>query len=479
MRADFANIGRVGRWLALALVLFAALASCGDAEESSKRETPKTLASDKPNVLFVLTDDQNTASMSAMPETNRLIKDAGVTFGSTFATTPWCCPSRASMLTGQYPHNSGVESNAYPTGGERRFRENGLQSDTVATRLDGQGYATALFGKYLNEYDHRYVPPGWDRWNALMGSAERKRMNANGTEIEVNEETFDAAVADRALGFVGTRAAQPEPFFAWVSFNAPHYPARHESRYDGRFSDAPLPKPPNFDEQDTSDKPAYVRERPEITDSDVSRMTAYNRDRLRSLQTVDRFVLDAVRALRDAGELDNTYIVFYTDNGETFGNHGVLGGKLKPYDEDQRFPMLVRGPGIPWGQTKDDIVLNNDVAPTFAEMGGADAPAKADGRSFLPLAKGESLSWRDAGLIEAPGIDFIPAYRSVRTGRWQYTEYETGERELYDLDADPFQLSNLLHEPTPEAAAKAQELAVRLEALKDCAGETCGVAEMP
>jgi N-acetylglucosamine-6-sulfatase len=434
-------------------------------------------APEDPNVLFVLTDDQDAASLKHMPHVNNLVKSRGTTFENALFSFPLCCPSRATMLTGLYAHNHDVTSNLGPDGGEPRFRELGRDESTGATWLDAAGYRTAYFGKYLNDYAGFYVPPGWDRWYARVGRRADLTFNSDGKKVIAKGSTTDVATARAAARYLSNTTPSAEPFFAFVSFNAPHYPGVHEPRYDDMFRSVRLPENPNFAEADVSDKPEYVRRQAPLTKEEKTALKQFNQDRLRALQTVDKFVQTTLLELEQAGELENTYVFYWTDNGYHLGNHaldGATGGKMVPYEEDVRFPLLARGPGVPEGAIRSEMVLNTDVAPTLARLAQTAPATGVDGRSFAPLLRGEEPPWRDAVLLEGwrtPGNP-TPAYEAVRTPDRLYVEYETGERELYDLRADPYELNNLAGRSPEEAG-----LSARLEDLRGCAGVSCRVAE--
>jgi N-acetylglucosamine-6-sulfatase len=247
-----------------------------------------------------------------------------------------------------------------------------------------------------------------------------------------------------------------------------------------------LPRPPSFDEGDVSDKPAWVRNKPPLTSTQISDMTQLYRNRLRALQSVDEMVGRLVAALRNTGELSDTYIVFTSDNGIHLGEHR-LQGKVTAYDEAVHVPLLVRGPSVPQEATRSQMVLNNDLAPTFADLNSAKVPAFVDGRSLMPLLSvNPPSSWRSAFLIEhrrstenggvrAIPAEEIPDYDAVRTSRYLYVEYSTtGEKELYDLRADPYALTNLYASASPTLLSDLQST---LDELESCAGETCKTAE--
>ena len=430
-----------------------------------------------------------------MPRTRSLIADRGVRFDNAFVTRSLCCPSRATILRGQYAHNHKVWVNTPPTGSFHKFRNAGLEWSTVATWLDGAGYDTVLTGKYLNKYDDTtYVPPGWDRWNAYLGDyydPDTYRLNQNGKIVAYSRsQTHDTDnLADKADYFIrqtsSASGASGAPFFMHLSPFAPHFPAYYPDRHAGMFSDASLPKGPSFNERDVSDKPGWVRENAPLTSGKTEDMTRFYRNRLRALQSVDEMVGRLVGALRDTGELSNTYIVLTSDNGIYLGEHR-LEAKAAAYEEAIRVPLLVRGPGVAQGRIRNQLVLNNDLAPTFADLAGASeaTPAFVDGRSLAPLLstfEGSSPPWRSAFLIEHrsssteyDNVRAIPAYDAVRTAGRLYVEYATGEKELYNLALDPHQLTNRYPSASPRLR---QSLQARLDALTGCAGAECRRAE--
>lgn len=439
------------------------------------REDP---LSQRPNILFVLTDDLDTESVGHMPKLEKLVASRGTTFDDAFVTTPQCCPSRASILTGKYAHNHGVISNEPPEGGAPKFLSSDGHASTVATWLDGQGYETVLIGKYLNYYDGTYVPPGWDEWRGQMGRNNDHEYNINGTVIYRDPEKHHDTdlFSNWAAAYIRQSAWQERPFFMYLSVNAPHAPDDGAPRHEDEFSEAKLPRPPSFDEEDLEDKPGWVRRLPPLDDRDIRDLTRHHRDRLRSLLSVDQMVGRLIVELKRAGELDNTYIVFTSDNGFHLGQHRPGYGKATAYEEDIRVPLYVRGPGVPEDRTLGHKVLNLDFAPTFAELGGVAVPAGTDGRSFVPLL-GETPppaeAWRESFLVE---FSQNRPYSALRTGRYTYVEYDNGARELYDLEADPYQL-NSLH-ASPDHRPLIEGFHDRLERLKACSGrDSCEAAE--
>ena len=481
-------MGRAGRALLIALLVGGCLA-LGFFLPSGEVERGSIEATGKPNIVFILTDDLDLASVSKIPALDEYMADPGVTFDNAFVTESLCCPSRASILTGQYPHNHLVRTNTPPLGGFETFRDLGRERSTVATWLDGTGYETALFGKYLNGYDKRkrvYVPPGWDEWYGTVGE---EALNQNGRVVEYPASTYlDDALSGLAQDFVRRQEDEDAPFFLYLSVHAPHVPAEPDRRHRNLFKGLQAPRTPSFDEADLSDKPDWVRA-PRLDYEKRKHIDEVYRNRLRTMTAVGEMVGGLLRTLEDTGQLDDTYIIFTSDNGYHMGQHRLELGKESAYEEDIRIPLMVRGPSVPAGVERDEMVLNNDFAPTFAVLAGLPPPADVDGRSFAPLLdarkQNDPTSWRTAfeishwaakpegeSLYEA--VTPVPAYQAVRTQRYLYVEYETKEHELYDLRKDRFELRNLADSADPKLISK---LASRLDALRDCSGEDCRTAE--
>jgi N-acetylglucosamine-6-sulfatase len=433
----------------------------------------------RPNIVFVLTDDMRADDLRFMPRTRKLLAERGVRFSNAFTTRSLCCPSRATILRGQYAHNHQVWGNVYPLGSFYKFRELGHEDSTIATWLNDADYDTVLTGKYLNKYDNTsHRPPGWDRWNAYLGTyyGDTYQINENGNiRTYYRSRIHDTdLLADKAAYFIRhPPTSSGAPFFMHLSPYAPHHPAHAARRHAGMFSDQPLPKTPAFNERNVSDKPEWVRNKPRLSPDAVRNTTQFYRQRLRALQSVDEMVGQLVEVLKEEGELSNTYIVLTSDNGLHLGVHR-LSDKSSAYEEAIRVPLLVRGPGVPSGITRPQLVLNNDLAPTFASWAGVRPPDFVDGRSLSPLLSASPpTSWRSAFLIEHrnseneyPSVRAIPAYEAVRTANHLYVEYETGEEELYNLRRDPYELTSR-HDSAPQTLLP--ELKARLEALKVCA----------
>jgi arylsulfatase A-like enzyme len=474
---------QVRQLLAVAAVLAATVLAAGCGTEV--RHT-----SQKPNIIFVLTDDQFPGTEEMMPGLKNDITSEGMKFTNMVSTFPLCCPARATIQRGQYSHNTTIYGNSPPAGGWGKFRDKGLHRSTIATWLNQAGYQTGLFGKYMNNYTERVIPPGWDRWYAWNGINEGwTSVNDHGTQKPLDWQEADSLVANEALEFLSSRLKNEAPAFAFVNFGAMHEPYFYAPIDSDKFTGENIPRTPAFNEDDVSDKPNYIRNRPKLSNSDIVKLDQDYRNALRSLMRVDRFIEDASEMLRREGEMDETYFVFYTDNGVHFGQHRFMLGKLQPYEEDVNFPLIVRGPGIPHGVIKSELVGDHDVAPTLADMADADVPAFVDGRSFLPLATGTTTDWpRTAILSERKTTDVPPnKWDMLRMSSKVYTRHENGEKEYYDLASDPYQLHNALQPddrnktpPAPDSATRAY-YEQRLNALLDCEGQrgpgSCGEAE--
>lgn len=446
-------------------------------------------ASGRPNIVFILTDDNDTRTYERfMPRTERLIGDAGVTFENATYGHSLCCPSRASIQRGQYPHNTHIFKNNPPNGGFETFKARGEHRDTYATDLKAAGYHTGYFGKYMNGYEKflSLKPPGWDYWFAGAPMAKEYSLNGQvktsvgGTSYE--KARFDALVADKGIGWIKSASTGSRPFMATLNFYAPHTPAEHPPNLDEMYRSAPLPKPPSYNEQDRSDKPRWIQNTPAISAENQRRMTTYYRNRLRSVEYVDRQVARLVYTLANLGELSNTYIVFYSDNGYHLGEHRLpnhdRGGKSTPYVEDTRFPIVMRGPGISPGRTSEAMVQNVDLRSTFAEIARTQAPNYVDGASFLPEARGTGAFPRKYAYSErlasegASSAGNVADWKAVYTPDMAYHRwFRTGEEELYDLVADPYELNNVL--AGGGSGALAIPFRQAMQRMQDCRGEAC------
>jgi N-acetylglucosamine-6-sulfatase len=481
------RISGVPLWLVPCVVALL-MAGCSGAETLQDEEEAES-PPDRPNIIFVLTDDLDFASAQKMPQLRSLLIEEGTSFENAFVSHPVCCPSRATILTGLYAHNHNVRGNNFPAGGFEKFVSEGHEENTIAVRLQEAGYQTAYFGKYLNGYpdgDPTHVPPGWGEWYGKLNEQApyNYRINENGERVSYTsdpEDFFTDVLASQATDFVERATSDSRPFFAYVAPTAPHEPATPAVRHKAAFSEEEAPRPPSFDEEDVSDKPSWIRKMDRISDDEDSQIERFNQERLNSMLAVDEMVGSLIQELEQAGELDNTFVFFTSDNGFHMGEHRIKRGKRTPYEESTRVPFFVRGSGVPSDSKVEKLTLNTDFASTFAELAGVEFPA--DGRSLAPLLGGdeEPASWRTAILLEEFASEEArgeqanqPNFQAVRTESHKFVEYVNGERELYDLQADPYELKNVYENADPSLL---EELKTRLDALRSCAEAWCQEAE--
>ena len=475
----FAGLGT-----AMVLLVVVLVGANGLLKEKQGAEAQTT---DRPNIVFVMTDDLDELVMEQLGGIRSIMNANGVTFENAYVTYSLCCPSRATFFRGQYSHNHGVIGidTATPTSGDVKWRGLGRDQDTVATWLNDAGYQTKYIGKYMNGYRDLYKPPGWDEWFVLQGDGIddgdviNNQVNDNGTSVKLTDHSTDV-FANEAIDFIETSSANAAPFFVMVGTKAPHDPPEVADRYQDEFATTPLPQPPNFNEVDVSDKPAWVQSYPRLSSSVIDNNTAKYRQGLRSMLSVEDLLRQTITTLQNTGELDNTYIFFTTDNGTHRGQHRIPFGKKTAYEDDIGVPLMVRGPGVPAGAVREQLVINNDLAPTIAELAGVNVPTFVDGKSFAPLLGGSPpSSWRTAFLEESwkeeGGTNaIVPTHKSVHTQDHILIEYNTGEKELYDLNADPYQLQS---KPRAGNEQLYSTLEDRLNALRACSGEACRSAE--
>jgi N-acetylglucosamine-6-sulfatase len=501
--------------LAVAVSVAAGLSSAAGRSASASGGT-------RPNIVVVVTDDQTLASLNAatMPSTVGLMRDGGTEFTNAVATTPLCCPSRATLLTGQYAHNHGTLANTPGYGALRQ------KANTLPVWLERAGYVTAHVGKYLNRYkasvdDPADNPPGWDEWHTVLDPARTfvryygYRLVDNGEITKVGDRPRDyitRVINREAVEMVRTYAAKRRPLYLQVDHRAPHTEAGTNSggpcgglvppdpRDAAAFSTEPLPRPPSFDEEDVSDKPSFISNLPRLDPTTTATIERRYRCALASLVAVDRGVGKIVAALRRAGELDDTVIMFTSDNGFYFGEHRIPEQKTRPYEEALRVPLLIRVPeryrgGAAAAPEVSEPVANVDLAPTILDLAGA-LPCRSagrcrvmDGRSLTGLMGGEG-AWPDDRAIvvefdagERARRAKVCRYSGVRVAGQVYVRHTaaadpaTGlchpidEVEHYDLAADPYELENLHPaDPIGPDGTEEAELEERLARLRDCAG---------
>ncbi|MFG3442290.1 sulfatase [Nonomuraea sp. NPDC047897] len=447
--------------------------------------------SSKPNIIMVLADDLDSGHLARFPNITRHLVRQGATFDHFFVTNSWCCPSRASILRSQYVHSHRVLTNTAPEGGFDRFFATGLERSTLGLWMQQAGYRTGLMGKYLNHYPGasaapEYVPPGWNDWAVPVRRLYHEygyRLNENGDLVDygwAEEDYLSDVLARKAADFITTST---EPFFLYLAPVGPHNPANPAIRHMDEFVLDEAPRPPSFNQPDVSGEPAWLRETPPLTDGQIARIDERYRSRMRSMLGVDDLVGTVVDTLARSGKLDDTYVVFTSDNGFHLGTHRLKQGKTTPFEESIKVPFVVRGPGVRPGSVVGDLASTVDIAPTFTELGGGQAAPFAEGRSLVPLLRGQRpAQWRRNVLVEfarpadqaSAAQTPVPPYHALRTATHTYVKYSTGEMQLYDLTNDPYQLHNLIRIADP---ALLRDLDARLRAMVACSGATCRDAD--
>jgi arylsulfatase A-like enzyme len=422
---------------------------------------------DRPNILLIVTDDQRFDTLHGMPAVSRWFVDGGVTFSSAYTTTPLCCPSRASVLTGQYMHNHGIDDNV-----EDADRLQRVQRRTVQAALRKAGYRTGLFGKLFNNWPNEIDPSFFDRWATTpFVTYTEDEWNVNGVVRPVYQNSV-SYLGDLFLDFASTGEQQDRrPWFALVGFMAPHLPITLEPRY-ASIDVPPVQMTAARREVDRSDKPPYVRQNPLRHGSGIDdrRVAA-----LRSLIAVDDQIDRMMRRLEDLGELDETLVILLSDNGYLWGEHGLF-QKSAPYQETVHVPMTARWPGhILPGSTDDRLVGLLDVAPTVLAAAEMTLPPRLDGVDLLGDGPGREQLLLEFRKLEG---EEVPSWSAIVTHTSIFVEYRAVgggliAREYYDLANDPEQLVNLFGDGDPTNDPDARTLSSDLRSMMGCAGVTC------
>ncbi|HET6877535.1 MAG TPA: sulfatase [Jatrophihabitans sp.] len=450
------------------------------------------------NIVLILTDDLSTNLVPYMPHVQAMM-DAGMSFTNYTVTNSLCCPSRSSIFTGEFPHNTGVQTNLAPNGGYYAFQAYHDETHTFAVTLQKAGYRTGFYGKYLNGYSpvqEPANPPGWTDWGGVDGGGYAEHnfnISLNGKIVHYGygPRNYTTTVLDR-LGrrFIDHAAAAGSPFALEISTFAPHHPAVPARQDRFSFPDAIAPRTQSYDVHPT-DAPHWLAKLPPLSETKIARGDNIFRRRVRCVQAVDRLIGHIEDELRATHQLSNTVLIFSSDNGFHIGEHGLFAGKLTPYETDVNVPLVVDGPGIAPGSVDAHAVENIDLAPTFDELGESPIPADVDGHSFVPLLYGEQVSWRTLADVEHAYTggnphdpDFqpfpsgrLPPYRALRSPTFTYVEYAGGDREYYDRVNDPEEMHNIYSSLSP---ARVAELHAELVALSTCAGYAqCWSAGLP
>lgn len=448
--------------LVLSLVLWTPAGVTPLAAPTADQEVPP-----RPNILVIVTDDQRVDTMEAMPKTSRIFAENGVTFTNAYATTPLCCPSRASIMTGMYAHNHNVET-------QTRAGSTLDVGLTLQHHLAEAGYYTGFIGKWLNGWNLAVSPPYLNEV-AIFTSAGIAYTDAD-WNVDGKVRTIPGYSTDfmtkRSTGFIERAETEDDvPWFLVMTPPQPHSPFQPERRFaDERFSR--WEAPPNVGEDDKSDKPSWVA---------TKKAERYHGRRLRTkqlrtLRSVDSMVAKTFRAMVDNGEAANTLAVFTSDNGYLWGEHGIVNIKRYPYTMSVQVPLYLRWPGhVIAGTTDERFAGNIDIAPTALEAAGlVDRLPDLDGRSLLQPSSRQRI------LLEYWEGDGTPlsTWASIRSLDYQYIEYygEFGTvtyREYYDLVDDPYQLENLLGNEDILDDPEWITLSNDLEQMRNCSGANC------
>lgn len=472
-----------------------------------------------PNIIFLLTDDQDVTadSLDYMPKLHKILREGGTEFLNYFVTTALCCPSRATIIRGQYCHNTGIWDNGdlnnatFLSGGYAKWIANGLDRSTIATMMHAAGYETFLVGKYLNGYSDQHaadVPPGWDHWHGMTDTAYfGPHFSDQGKLLKLPKSVYQTDyISQTTLTWLQKRDTS-KPFFFYVSPFAPHAPSDPAPRHAHLFNEKKAPRRESFNPNDAvqHEKPSWLASLPKLTDDQIESIDNFYRNRLRALQAVDEMLENITSYLEREGLLENTYVFYMGDNGQHLGDYRLPGGKRQAYDTDIRVPFLVRGPGVRSGGRVTEIVQNIDLMPTWVDLAGGSIPSTfvTDGKSIRSLLEGSREpqphinTFRSVSLAEMYGGSsnmggvyrnmsgfeknrfWNNTYQAIRVingsdwsegVNWMYAEWCTGERELYDLATDPHQIKNIAHLAPPLAT---RLLSTLIDKLANCSGEGC------
>jgi N-acetylglucosamine-6-sulfatase len=487
---------------AIAATLVVGLASCTSAAHHPNASAPTVSppTPTRPNIVFVLTDDLAPNLLKYMPHVEALQR-SGMSFSNYTVTDSACCPSRASILTGGFPHTTKIFRNQGPDGGYLVFHKRGEEADTFGAMVHKVGYRTAFMGKYLNRYYASYpapkflstwtppevthVPQGWDEWDAVGLGYSQYNYDLNHDHTVIHhgaapKDYLNTVLQGYAQSFIDSSAAKKQPFLLEVSSFSPHFPTTPAPQDVNTFPTVTAPRSPAFDTL-PKNAPYWLAARAPLDTRAETVLDNEFRRRVEAVQSVDRMVGALESKLAATGQAANTVFVFSSDNGYHMGEYRLHAGKFTAFDTDIKVPLIVSGPGIPAGTINSDVTENIDLAPTFEELTGASLGSEVDGKSLVPLLHGQHPQWRSLALIEHHGPNTTPgdpdaqtwasgnppAYEAIRSKTFTYVRYENGAREYYNRVADPYELDNI----APDLSVTQVEVLDRmLDTLKACRG---------
>jgi N-acetylglucosamine-6-sulfatase len=489
--------------LAIALIALCALAGV----PAGARTAPAAAQNSRPNFVFVLTDDLSWNLVQYMGQVRQMQRE-GATFNRYFVTDSLCCPSRSTIFTGRYPHSTGVITNSPPDGGFTVFHRS-EERDTFATSLQAAGYDTAMMGKYVNGYLPRrvvdgsphYVPPGWSVWSVAGNGYPEFNYNLLQKTYAGQPQTahYGSAPQDyltdvisrRGQGFIRSSVGRGHPFILELATFAPHGPYTPAPRDSARFPNAHAPRGALFDRPQRRPRPKWLKTR-RLSPDAVAKIDRDFRKRVQAVQAVDQMIADIRAELARLGVARNTYLVFSSDNGYHMGQRRLLEGKQTAWDHDIRVPLVVVGPGVSGGRRVSSVTANTDLRPTFQQLAGAPVAPRVEGRSLVPLLRGDTVrKWRRVTVVEHHGPNTDPndpdhatkyqgnppSYKALRFPNALWVQYDNRRfrAEYYNLRKDPNERHNVAAALSKKRRRALRAIVRRFEACSD--GPACHAAD--